>query len=81
MAQSAAATHLLDRVHAPGGEREHDCLGVVFFNGAGDEGAGGAKALPEGWSVMDRQRHCTLKARSPIRECDAFVIFDEARCR
>lgn len=30
---------------------------------------------------MDRQKQCMPKARSPVKEADAFVVFDEARCR
>lgn len=72
--QTEAAQHLLENMpHVHGGGR--GCLGVVFFVGAGNKGA------EQGWHVMDRQKYCTPKARSPIKESEAFVIFDEARCR
>ena len=35
----------------------------------------------DGWQVMDRRGHVQAKATSPIREHEAFVVFDEARCR
>lgn len=35
----------------------------------------------EGWMIIDNQRHCLPRKSSPIAERDAFVIFDDARCR
>lgn len=56
--------------------------GVVLF---ADSSSGGLDPAEQnqlqGWAVMDQQKHCLPKARSPIKEADAFVIFDEARCR
>ena len=80
MSQQAAALHLVDGMQR-GGSCTSASLGVVFFVSAGTKGADARHRLPEGWGVMDRQKHCMPKARSPIKEADAFVIFDEARCR
>jgi hypothetical protein len=33
------------------------------------------------WQVMDRHLSVEAKATSPVQEHEAFVIFDEARCR
>jgi hypothetical protein len=41
--------------------------GVVFYS--------------DGWKVMDRSGFVQPKAVSPIKEHEAFVVFDEARCR
>jgi hypothetical protein len=41
--------------------------GVVFYS--------------NGWKVMDRSGFVQPKAVSPIKEHEAFVVFDEARCR
>lgn len=41
--------------------------GVVFYN--------------DGWQIMDLSGHIWQKAVSPIKEHEAFVVFDEARCR
>jgi hypothetical protein len=35
----------------------------------------------DGWQVMDNHGFCEPKATSPIKDHEAFVIFDEARCR
>lgn len=43
-------------------------LGVVFYSRGG-------------WQVMDGTGHVQPKATSPIKEHEAFVVFDEARCR
>jgi hypothetical protein len=41
--------------------------GVVFYS--------------NGWQIMDRAGYIQQKAVSPLKEHEAFVIFDEARCR
>lgn len=35
----------------------------------------------EGWTVLDRLGRCLPRHSSPIAEREAFVIFDDARCR
>eukprot|EP00892_Ulva_mutabilis_P000057 jgi/Ulvmu1/10051/UM059_0101.1 len=77
--QNEAAKHLLDNMHHSAGGGAQDCQGVVFYAGAGSMAAPGQSA--QGWYVMDQQKHCLPKSRLPIHEADAFVIFDEARCR
>lgn len=53
--------------------------GVVFFAA---KTAGLPKSIDRsGWYVMDLQKRILSKNRSPIREAEAFVLFDEARCR
>eukprot|EP00899_Mesostigma_viride_P005774 jgi/Mesvir1/15198/Mv06434-RA.1 len=44
--------------------------GVVYFDTARRE-----------WMVRDRSGSCVPLSRSPIAPADAFVIFDESRCR
>lgn len=51
--------------------RKHDCAfdGIVFYSN-------------DRWMVLDRHTgHVGPKATSPIEEHEAFVVFDEARCR
>ena len=53
--------------------------GVVFY---ATLGAGLPSSIgQEGWYVMDMQKRIVSKNRSPLCEADAFVLFDEARCR
>lgn len=77
ISQIEAAKYLIDGMQhiSPG------CQGVIFFQASTATGKGYAARMLEGWTVMDRQKHCMLKARSPIKEGHGFVIFDEARCR
>lgn len=78
--QDEAAEHVLDKMRPSMGGGGQGCPGVVFYAAAGSGEAGAAKR-PQGWYVMDQQKHCLPKSRSPIREADSFVLFDEARCR
>lgn len=50
------------------GGAARNVLGVVFYGRTG-------------WEVMDTHGHVQSKATSPIKEHEAFVVFDEARCR
>ena len=52
-----------------------------MFHASAISGQASPRELPAGWAVMDRQKYCVPKARSPIKEADSFVVFDEARCR
>lgn len=68
-----------DRLNAQGPSSPHQFRGVAFY-------ASKTTKLPKsiegaGWCIMDLQKQVTSKSRSPIHEADAFVLFDEARCR
>jgi hypothetical protein len=45
---------------------------VIFFDG---------ESLNKGWYVLDRNGSTKPKQSSPIHERDAFVYYDESRCR
>ena len=51
-----------------GSGKARSVLGIVFYGRSG-------------WEVMDTHGHVQSKATSPIKEHEAFVVFDEARCR
>lgn len=51
-------------------EDRADLLGVVYFN-----------KIQRTWMVMNRSRRSWPLGASPIHERDAFVYFDESRCR
>jgi hypothetical protein len=46
--------------------------GVIFFDG---------ESLSKGWYVLDRNGSTKPRHSSPIHERDAFVYYDESRCR
>lgn len=54
--------------------------GVVFFLEASGKPAH-LRHLAAGWCMLDMQRHCIEKARSPIKEDEALVLIGDAQCR
>lgn len=54
--------------------------GVVFFLEATGKPAH-LRHLAAGWCMLDMQKHCIEKARSPIREDEALVVIGDAQCR
>lgn len=77
--QHKIASHFIDLLNEQRASLAQEFRGVVFF---ASQTADLLKGVgPEGWYVMDMQKHIISKSRSPIRESDAFVLFDEARCR
>ena len=77
--QYMIASNFIDRLNDQPSSEALQFRGVVFFvSKTGDLPPG---VEQEGWYVMDLQKHITMKSRSPICEADAFVLFDEARCR
>lgn len=73
------AAHFIDKLNANHGDQVQQFKGVVFF---ASKTAGLPKSIEHsGWHVMDKQKCILSKNRSPIHEADAFVLFDEARCR
>lgn len=79
MQQHTIAASFVDSINKQGASGGRQFRGVVFF--ASQTGEQPAIIQKEGWYVMDLQKHITLKSHSPIKEMDAFVLFDEARCR
>lgn len=79
--QHKLASHMIDLLSGrlgPGATSGR-LRGVVFY---ATLGAGLPSSIgQEGWYVMDMQKRIASKNRSPLCEADAFVLFDEARCR
>lgn len=77
--QHDIAAHFIDLLNEQGASGAQQFRGVVYFAAHTTDQQKGVEQ--EGWCVMDMQKHITSKIRSPIQEADAFVLFDEARCR
>lgn len=54
--------------------------GVVFFLEASGRPVH-LRHLATGWCMLDMQKHCIEKARSPIKEDEALVLIGDAQCR
>jgi hypothetical protein len=78
MDNKQAACSIIEKLQLANG---NSCSGVVFYNHTQASVPNGTSTLPTGWCVMDTQQYCCSKKRSPIHEADAFVLFDDARCR
>jgi hypothetical protein len=53
----------------------HRVQGVCFFEN------GPRKGMRQEWMILERSGRCMPKVLSPVAELDAFVFFDEPRCR
>ena len=70
MAPHDVAAFVIDTLQAT---PERSFVGVVFYGQDGD--------AHDGWMVMDRAGYVEALATSPLSPHEAFVVFDEARCR
>eukprot|EP00892_Ulva_mutabilis_P010317 jgi/Ulvmu1/7658/UM038_0087.1 len=76
-----AAVYLVDKLQAAGTARGgRVAKGVVFFLEATGRPAH-LRHLATGWCMLDMQKHCIEKARSPIKEDEALVLIGDAQCR
>lgn len=66
-----AAAFLLDKFQNVGSAPSGNRLAGVKYHGTS----------AQGWLVMDRGGYVESAKSSPIKDHNAFILFDEARCR